>query len=218
MRHPQTQANIAHVLSGREDVDLTKEGEHQLFRAAKALAAWKPERIWVSPLSRCKAIGEEAASALGIACEVHEDLAEIEFGPAQDLTTAELEKMGYIFPWAIGPDGRSQAPEGAESFEELIARGARLLDSLRPLTGRTACITHGGFTRALLAAVFHTPLDTFWNIHVPNVSSQVLTCDGRDFRLEALGLAPEEVMGRCLDPSLIGVDTTSASELEEGRA
>ena len=35
MRHPQTVANIDHVLSGRSDVDLTEEGVRQLFRSAR---------------------------------------------------------------------------------------------------------------------------------------------------------------------------------------
>ena len=187
MRHPQTVANIDHVLSGRSDVDLTEEGVRQLFRAAQAVTAWRPDRIWVSPLSRCKAIGEEAANALGIPCEVHPNLAEIEFGPVQGMTAGELRRHGYDFPWR--------------------------LDELRPLEGRTACVTHCGFTRGLLAAVMGTPLTTFWNVRLPNVSSQVLTCDGQTFTLAGLALAPEEVVRRTEHPELLGIDTTAASEL-----
>ena len=213
MRHPQTVANIDHVLSGRSDVDLTEEGVRQLFRAAQAVTAWRPDRIWVSPLSRCKAIGEEAANALGIPCEVHPNLAEIEFGPVQGMTAGELRRHGYAFPWRLDERGHSVCPEGSESFEELIARAGRLLDERRPLEGRTACVTHGGFTRGLLAAVMGTPLTTFWNVRLPNVSSQVLTCDGQTFTLAGLALAPEEVVRRTEHPALLGIDTTAASEL-----
>lgn len=216
MRHPQTTANIDHILSGRSDVDLTEEGERQLFRAARAVVAWRPDRIWVSPLSRCKAIGEEAAAALGIPCEVHPNLAEIEFGPVQGLTSAKLRDQGYDFPWRLDERGRSVCPAGAESFEELIARAGRLLDELRPLSGRTVCITHGGFTRGLLAAVMGTPLTTFWNVRLPNVSSQVLICDGKTFTLAGLALAPEEVIRRMEHPELLGIDTTAANELGSG--
>ena len=183
MRHPQTTANVGHLLSGTEDVDLTGEGERQMFRAIDALVAWAPDRIWTSPLSRCRAIGEEAAARLGVPCEVHDNLHEIEFGSVQGLTVAEVR-------------------------DQLVSRGAALLDELRPLEGRTACVTHGGFTRALLGAVFGTPLSTFWNVCLPNVSSQVLTCDGDAFSLAALALAPEEVVRRAKSPELIGTDTT----------
>ena len=208
MRHPQTTANVGHLLSGTEDVDLTGEGERQMFRAIDALVAWAPDRIWTSPLSRCRAIGEEAAARLGVPCEVHDNLHEIEFGSVQGLTVAEVRERGFDFPWALDAEGRSVPAPGAESFEELVSRGCALLDELRPLEGRTACVTHGGFTRALLGAVFGTPLSTFWNVCLPNVSSQVLTCDGDAFSLAALALAPEEVVRRAKSPELIGTDTT----------
>ena len=179
-----------------------------MFRAIDALVAWAPDRIWTSPLSRCRAIGEEAAARLGVPCEVHDNLHEIEFGSVQGLTVAQVRERGYDFPWALDAEGASVPAPGAESFEELVSRGAALLDELRPLEGRTACVTHGGFTRALLGAVFGTPLSTFWNVCLPNVSSQVLTCDGDAFSLAALALAPEEVVRRAKSPELIGTDTT----------
>ena len=64
------------------------------------------------------------------------------------------------------------------------------------------------FGALLLGAVFGTPLSTFWNVCLPNVSSQVLTCDGDAFSLAALALAPEEVVRRAKSPELIGTDTT----------
>lgn len=207
MRHAQTVANVTHVLSGRTDVDLTPEGESQMFRAIDALVAWAPDRIWTSPLSRCKAIGEEAAVRLGVECEVNELLSEMEFGSVQGMTVSEVRELEYDFPWQRDAFGASVPAPGAESFEDVYARAYDLLDELFPLTGRTACITHGGFMRALLGAVFETPLTTFWNVSLPNVSSQVLTCDGERYSIEALGLAPEEVVRRAKNPELIGNDT-----------
>ncbi len=207
MRHAQTVANVTHVLSGRSDVDLTPEGEHQMFRAIDALVAWAPDRIWTSPLSRCKAIGEEAAARLGVECEVNELLSEIEFGSVQGMTVSQVRDLEYDFPWQRDAFGASVPAPGAESFEDVYGRAYDLLDELFPLTGRTACITHGGFTRALLGAVYEIPLTTFWNVSLPNVSSQVLTCDGECYGVAALGLAPEEVVRRAKNPELIGNDT-----------
>ncbi|WP_077597965.1 histidine phosphatase family protein [Olsenella urininfantis] len=193
MRHPQTFANTEHFLSGRKDVELTQLGVSQMYEAIGALAAWRPDRIWCSPLARCRAIAEEVAAALGLSCEVHEELAEIEFGSVQDWTHERLVSAGYSFPWPFDDAGRSLPAPGAESFEELVERARLVLDELRPLSGRTACITHGGFTRALIGAALDTPLTSFWNLQVRNVSSQIMSCDGRRFALEALGLRPEEL-------------------------
>lgn len=207
-RHPETEANVAHTLSGRQDVDLTPAGVEQMYRAIEAVVAWRPERVWTSPLSRCRSIAEEAADRLGVPCEVHDNLAEIEFGPAQGRPVQWLRDQGYDFPWEIGADGRSRPYPGAESFEGMYARSAALLEELRPLTGRTACVTHGGLTRALLGQLFQAPLTEFWHLRIPNVSSQVLTYDGKAFALAALGLAPEEVVRRMEEPALLGRDTT----------
>ena len=210
MRHPETVANTEKFLSGRKDVELTPAGERQLMQAIEAVVAWRPDRVWSSPLLRCQAIGKEAAFRLGVPFEVHTNLQEIEFGSVQDAKFAEVAAMGYPFPWRIDQNGHSVAAPGAEDFEHLRVRAKALLEELRPLEGRTACVTHGGFTRGLLGAVFDTPLDTFWNISISNVSSQVLTCDGTTFRLAALGLAPQEVVARSRHPEYLGNDTTQS--------
>lgn len=208
MRHPETVANVRHFLSGREDVDLTPRGEEQLRRAIDAIVAWRPDRVWCSPMSRCQAIGREAAFRLGVPFVVHETMVEIDFGSVANAPFDKVAAMGYPFPWRLDASGHSVAAPGAEDFEHLRARGKALLEELRPLSGRTACVTHGGFTRGLLGAVFDTPLDTFWNVSLTNVSSQVLTCDGETFRINALGLAPEEVIARSEHPEYLGDDTT----------
>lgn len=210
MRHPETVANTERFLSGRKDVELTPAGERQLMQAIEAVVAWKPDRVWSSPLLRCQAIAKEAAFRLGVPFEVHMNLQEIEFGSVQDAKFAEVAAMGYPFPWRIDENGHSVAAPDAEDFEHLRVRAKALLEELRPLEGRTACVTHGGFTRGLLGAVFDTPLDTFWNISISNVSSQVLTCDGQTFRLAALGLAPAEVVARSQHPEYLGNDTTQS--------
>lgn len=215
MRHPQTVANVQHFLSGRKNVDLTPEGERQMFRAIDAIEAWRPDRILTSPLARCKAIGEEAADRLGISCVIMDDLAEIEFGSAQGLTVAQLRTQGYDFPWSRDEEGHSLPAPGAESFEDLMGRATGVLGELSQLSGRTACLTHGGFTRALVGAALHIPLETFWNLMLPNVSSQVLSWDGGRYTLAALGLSPEEVKLRAEHPELLGMDTTVTMERGE---
>ena len=208
MRHPETVANTRRFLSGREDVELTERGERERLEAIEAVCAWGPDRVWSSPLSRCTTIAEAAAERLHVPFEVHENLVELEFGSVQNVPYDEVAELGYPFPWHLDERGRSIAAPGAEDFEHLRARAKALLAELLPLEGRTACVTHGGLTRGLLGAVFDTPLETFWNVSISNVSSQVLTCDGTTFRLAALGLAPREVVARAKDPSLMGNDTT----------
>lgn len=201
MRHPETVSNTQHFFSGRLDVPLTPHGEQQRTRAVEALVAFAPERVFCSPLSRARGLAEEAAARLGVPCEPLDDLIEIDFGPLEGVTVADAMGSGATFPWPIDDEGVSHPPAGAESFEHVRERCRRVLDGLRPLTGRTACVTHGGFLRMLLAAVYDIPLTRFWDQHVLNVSSHYLTCDGRTFALGGFNLSPEEVVAHATTPN-----------------
>lgn len=201
MRHPETVSNTQHFFSGRLDVPLTPHGEEQRKRAVEALVAFGPDRIFCSPLSRARGLAEEAAQRLGVSCTPLDDLLEIDFGPLEGKTVAEVMGAGASFPWPVDERGVSHPPEGAESFEHLRDRCLRVLETLRPLTGRSACVTHGGYLRMLTAAVYDIPLTRFWDQHVLNVSSHYLTCDGSTFALGGFNLSPEEVIAHATMPN-----------------
>lgn len=201
MRHPETVSNTQHFFSGRLDVPLTPHGELQRDRAVEALVAFSPDRVFTSPLSRARGLAEMAAEHLGVPCTPLDDLIEIDFGPLEGMDVGRAMNEGLGFPWPVDDDGTSHPPAGAESFEGLRERCLRVLDLLRPLEGRTACVTHGGYLRMLLAAVYDIPLTRFWDQHVLNVSSHYLTCDGRTFALGGFNLSPEEVVQHATTPN-----------------
>lgn len=201
MRHPETVSNTQHFYSGRMDVPLTPNGERQRERAVEALVAFSPDRVFCSPLSRARGLAEEAAGRLGVECMVLDDLVEIDFGPLEGMDSSGRDELPAPFPWPVDDNGRSHPPAGAESFESLRERCRRVLDLLRPLEGRTACVTHGGYLRMLLAAVYDIPLTCFWDQHVLNVSSHYLTCDGHGFALGGFNLSPEEVIAHATQPN-----------------
>lgn len=214
MRHPETLANVEHYYSGCREASLTERGVEQGKRAASAIVAWKPDRIWCSPLSRCLAVAKPAAERLGLEVTVDERLAEIDFGDLEGVDSRLAQDRGFRFPWPVDQYGVSHPCNGAESFEAILARAGSLLDSLRPCEGRTVCVTHGGFTRAILGAIYHADKREFWHCSVKNVSSQVVTCDKKRFYLEAFGLTPEEVMRRMYDPDSTNCDSTEGDEEE----
>ncbi len=201
MRHPETVSNTEHFYSGRMEVGLSPQGLVQRERAIEAIVAFSPDRIWCSPLSRCSELAEIAAERLGVPCEVNEDLVEIDFGPLEGMKVAQVKESGMCFPWPLDDEGHSCPPEGAESFEHLRARADHLLDTLRPLDGKTACVTHGGFLRMLMAAAYDIPLTRFWDQHILNVASLYFTCDGEGFALGGHNLTPEEVIEHATKPN-----------------
>lgn len=201
MRHPETVSNVEHFFSGRLDVPLTPNGERQRDRAVGALVAFAPDRLFCSPLSRARGLAEMAAERLGVPCTPLDDLLEIDFGPLEGMDVSRAMNEGLGFPWPLDERGVSQPPAGAESFERLRERTARVLDLLRPLEGKSACVTHGGYLRMLMACAYDIPLARFWDMHVLNVSSLYFTCDGQGFALGGFNLSPEEVVAHATQPN-----------------
>lgn len=202
-RHPQTVGNVAPFLSGRRDVELTELGRTQRDRAIEALCAWRPDRVITSPLSRCRSIARGVSEGTGAELIVDDRIVEIDFGSCEGLSVDQARAKGWPFPWPVGEDGMSRPCPGGESFEHLLERGREVAAWLAALEGRTAVVTHGGFTRALVGAVYGSPAASFWNFEITNVSSQVFEVARGRLRLAAFGLTPEEVKARALadDPA-----------------
>lgn len=196
MRHPQTTANLDQTLSGRRNVDLSPKGEEQARRAVDAIVTWKPDRILTSPLQRCTKLAYAAGKRLGIEPQVEGRIIEMDFGEAEGLSAQEAYKRGWSFPWALDAEGHSITAPGGETYEHALARVQSLLDDLESVRGRTVLLTHGGISRSILRAIYGTPADRFWRIQISNVSSFVLSYDGKRYFLAALGLTPEEVKRR----------------------
>ena len=196
MRHPQTVANTRRFFSGRGDVDITETGRAECVRAVEAGVAFAPDRVWTSPLRRCHAIADPVAKRVGTTPESHDSLIELDFGELEGTSFSDGWVSGLGFPWPVDEDGRSRPVAGGESFEDAYTRARALFDELRPLSGRTMCVTHGGFLRVILGAAYGMALDRFWYVHLDNVASVTMDGDGRRFYLTSFGLTPEEVVTR----------------------
>lgn len=206
MRHPETEANVKRFFSGRKNVDLTEHGLEQRKHAVCALVAFKPDRIWTSPLSRCRDMAQLAADQLGISIEVKDDLSEMDFGILEGTRFADahqmLEPLGLSFPWRCDEEGHSMPAPGAESYEEVRIRCRSILNDLSQCAGKTVCISHGGYLRSMMAEIFGAPNGVAWNMHLANVSSIFFTSNhGFDYKLGGFNLDPEEIIRRATEPS-----------------
>lgn len=199
MRHPETIANVEEFFSGQADVPLTQAGEIQCKQAIAAGIAWAPERIFCSPLARTRAIAEPVAQTLGIECVFDERLLELNFGPLEGMRVSSFFAQGYEFPWPLNGQGLSQPYGDAESFEHIIARAQSFAEDVAKLPGKTLCVTHGGLTRAFIAAVYDIPVKDAWRHEVFNVTSQLFLSNGSKLSMYASGLLPEEVIARSKD-------------------
>jgi probable phosphoglycerate mutase len=156
VRHGATVWNAEGRFTTRTDVELSPEGVDQAAAAARAFAATEIDRVVCSPLMRARATGEAiAAAAPGRPpVTVDERLREIDAGPFEGLTGAEIEagELAAAFHrWRAETD--PVWPDGAESYDSAVARASSFFADVRDLPGTTVAATHGSLARVLVTAV-----------------------------------------------------------------
>ena len=136
---------------------LSDEGIAQARAAAAALAGEGIDHVFCSPLARARITGETiaAAQAHGApAVTVDERLTEIDAGPFEGLTVAEIEAGPLAAAharWRADTD--PVAPDGAEPLAAARDRAAGFFASVRHLEGTTLAATHGSLARVLVASI-----------------------------------------------------------------
>lgn len=152
---------------GREPLELTALGRRQATAiAARIAAAWRPSKIYTSPLGRCVETGAAIAEACGIAAETCGDLNDIDYGAWQFKTFAEAKALDPMLfaAWFATPH-LVRFPNG-ESLQDVAAR---LADAVRMVLARHAeetivLVGHDNVNRALLLGFLDLPLSAYWRI------------------------------------------------------
>lgn len=206
IRHGETEANTGGYFIGSLNSELTDLGKEQVHHAARAVVAFRPDRILTSPLLRCQAIANEASEVLDMRPEIYDELVELNFGMMEGKPFNSLKEYGVKFPWPRDYIGRSLPCEGAESAEDAYLRAERVLDMIKQGRGRTVCVSHGGFIRCVFGRLINAPFETVWRLRLPNVASMLVTYNDLDrYVIEGIGYTPEEVIYRCENDSLYDV-------------
>lgn len=165
VRHGESTANAGGWLAGWVDAPLTPRGEAQARALQARLAAWAPERIVTSTLSRAWRTAELAWPHEAPSIERYEALRERNIGDWERVPRAELKADGRLRQ-LVAFDGH--AP-GGESQRDL---GRRLLGWLADHDdGRdTLLVVHGGVMRVLLGLLDGTPSASIGTLKIDNTA------------------------------------------------
>jgi phosphoserine phosphatase len=166
-RHGHVEGITPERFRGRAPLELTARGHREAAAVAQRIAgAWRPHKIYTSPMSRCVATGAAIAAACGIAAEICDDLNDIDYGAWQFKTFADAKTQdpALFAAWFATPH-LVRFP-GGESLQDLAARTA---DALRMvLTGHpddiVVLVGHDSVNRALLMELLDQPLSAYWRI------------------------------------------------------
>jgi glucosyl-3-phosphoglycerate phosphatase len=192
-RHGQTSWNVEGRFQGQSDIPLDEVGVAQAERAARLLAALRPNVIISSDLGRAMATAAPLARITGLSVLYDKDLRERHGGAWEGLTDVQI-RTRY-------PVEHSQwLPPGGESSITVAdrARSAmeRIADSLAP-GSLAVVVSHGAAIRLGAARLLGLPED-LWGMIGPlsNCSWSVVSRRNRRWRLieHNAGTLPEPVL------------------------
>ena len=161
-RHGQTPWNAQGRFQGQTDIQLDEVGVEQAERAARLLAALRPDVIISSDLSRALATAAPLSRLTGLTVTTDKDLRERHGGAWEGLTDVEI-RTRYPAEFA-----RWWPPEGESSATVADRAGSameRIADSLQP-GSLAVVVSHGAAIRLGAARLLGLPED-LWGVIGP---------------------------------------------------
>ncbi|MDI3323227.1 histidine phosphatase family protein [Pontibacterium granulatum] len=147
LRHGETTASG--IYQGRTDVPLSEKGKQQMQQALGKTAGW--QRMFCSPLQRCRCPAEDAVNRLGLTLQSEAWLQEYDFGDwdgraLADVYNEQPEKVDTF--WR---DPHANPAPGGERIDDFCKRVTVGRDRLLETDERhVLMVTHGGVIRALI--------------------------------------------------------------------
>ncbi|MEU7178565.1 histidine phosphatase family protein [Streptomyces celluloflavus] len=199
-RHGQTAWNLERRFQGSTDIELTEAGLGQARRAARLLAALKPDAIVASDLQRAGATARELAVLTRLDVTYDAALRESYAGAWQGLTHEEiLARHGEQYAaWKRGEPVRRG---GGELETEVADRAAPVvLDHAGKLPddGTLVVVSHGGTIRTTIGRLLGLDSPHWESLGgLSNCCWSVLGEGARGWRLleHNAGTLPEPVLG-----------------------
>lgn len=193
-RHGQTIWNAEGRFQGQSDIPLDQTGQEQAERAARLLAALRPDMIVSSDLRRATETAEPLSRLTGLPVSLDKDLRERHGGEWEGLTDREIRER---YP----AEHAAWSPPGGESGPLIAARVAGALERVAetlPGGGLAVVVSHGAAIRLGMACFLGFP-EELWGALGPlsNCSWSLIGAGRSGWRVleHNAGTLPEPVLG-----------------------
>ncbi|MFD3662941.1 histidine phosphatase family protein [Streptomyces sp. NPDC058659] len=199
-RHGQTSWNLERRFQGSTDIELTEAGVAQARRAARLLAALKPDAVVASDLKRAAATAAELAALTGHTVAHDSALRETYAGAWQGLTHDEIVAR-YGEQYAAWKRGEPVRRGGGELESEVADRAAPVVlehAEKLPEDGTLVVVSHGGTIRTTIGRLLGLEAQHWESLGgLSNCCWSVLGEGARGWRLmeHNAGTLPEPVLG-----------------------
>jgi glucosyl-3-phosphoglycerate phosphatase len=161
-RHGQTVWNAERRFQGQSDIPLDETGQAQAERAARLLAALRPDLIISSDLSRASATAAPLARLTGLEVTLDKDLRERHGGGWEGLNDAEIRARypAEHASWSP-PDGEPSAVVAERVAAALQRIADRLADGHDGASGLAVVVSHGAALRLGMSRFLGLPEESF---------------------------------------------------------
>ena len=161
-RHGQNEDNVNGILNGHRDLPLTELGRQQARGLGEGIieAGLEFDAVYSSPLSRALETAEIVSDMLSLPePTILPELIERDFGVMSGQKASDIEKL--CAPDIVKTETITYflSSEGAETFDDLVERGQRVLDIVRAkhIGGKVLLVCHGDLGKMIYAAATDMP-------------------------------------------------------------
>lgn len=162
-RHGQTVWNAERRFQGQSDIPLDETGQSQAERAARLLAALRPDLIVSSDLSRAASTAAPLARLTGLEVMLDKDLRERHGGCWEGLTDGEIRERYPAEHAAWAPPDGEPSPVVADRVATALHRIADRLaeDEREETSGLAVVVSHGAALRLGMSRLLGMPDELF---------------------------------------------------------
>ena len=190
IRHGETDWNKEKRLQGRSDTELNAYGIELAQITAEALKDINFDCIYSSPLKRAYKTAEIIRRHREIEIKTDERLKEISFGVMEGVPMKERPESFQKF---FTDPANYVAPNGGESYEELVARTKDFIEDVVVTNSKTMermlIVAHGALNKALMLNLNHDEIKNFWEgIFQRNCCVNIFSVNGNDYKMLENGL------------------------------
>ncbi len=171
VRHGETLHNVAGIVQGWGDSELSERGQQQVARLAERLKSVRADAIFSSPLQRALTTAQTIAAATSLPIRILDGLREMNYGRWEGRRFLEVRKTDEDSYRRWISDVDFPSPEG-ESHSEVLARVKSALDSVNG-AGRAILVTHGTAIRIAATALLGLPLSASRHFAQDNAAMNV---------------------------------------------
>ena len=178
IRHGQSEWNILSKVQGLKDANLTNIGREQARKLGKRLIDENIDIIFSSDLSRALETAEIISSLINKPVVESKEIQEINFGPWEGLTLAEIQKKykeEYLI-WMKKPDKFKL--EGAETLDNLKNRVMKYVEKvlIENKDKNIAIVSHNATLKIIILNLLGMGNAFYKNISLNNVSLSIIEC------------------------------------------